>query len=102
VVTNTTLTISTLTNAEGQTTAEVQINTVIQTTETQATTEGQTTTEGHTTTETDTTTSWTNATDCEVLNAWQPDHASRTTCCSQEGITCVEDRITKMYVLLFL
>jgi hypothetical protein len=39
--------------------------------------------------------------DCAVLNAWLPQYAFNT-CCSQEGITCVEDRITEMYVLLTL
>jgi hypothetical protein len=39
--------------------------------------------------------------DCAVINSWLPWYAFNT-CCSQEGITCVEDRITEMYVLLTL
>jgi Leucine-rich repeat (LRR) protein len=35
--------------------------------------------------------------DCEILNAWLPDHANSTGCCSENGITCnEEDRITQM------
>jgi Leucine-rich repeat (LRR) protein len=39
-------------------------------------------------------------TDCEELNEWLPDHASSTGCCLQTGITCIDDRITKMYVFI--
>jgi hypothetical protein len=39
-----------------------------------------------------------NASDCAVMNDWLPDmfSATGTECCSQSGITCVSDRITKM------
>jgi hypothetical protein len=68
----------------------------------QTTSFAQTTTGGQTTTEAETTTIWTEATiDCEVLNAWKPDHANSTGCCNEEGITCNEDRITQMYVYPF-
>jgi hypothetical protein len=39
--------------------------------------------------------------DCATLNDWQPDHANRSGCCSQSGITCNEDgRVTKMYEII--
>jgi hypothetical protein len=40
-------------------------------------------------------------TDCVIMNAWLPEsfNGTGTVCCSQTGITCVNDRITEMYAL---
>jgi hypothetical protein len=40
------------------------------------------------------------ATDCEILNSGIP-AISATDCCTETpGVTCVEDRVTEMYVLI--
>jgi hypothetical protein len=36
--------------------------------------------------------------DCVTLNSLFPDQASITGCCQESGITCVDDRITEMFV----
>jgi hypothetical protein len=41
-------------------------------------------------------------TDCVIMNAWLPAMFSGTgtTCCDETGVTCVDDRITELYVYL--
>jgi hypothetical protein len=39
--------------------------------------------------------------DCVTLNSLFPDQASSTGCCQEDGITCVGDRITEMFVFHF-
>jgi Leucine-rich repeat (LRR) protein len=36
--------------------------------------------------------------DCRVMNAWLPKIFDSSTCCSQSGIVCINDRITNLYV----
>jgi Leucine-rich repeat (LRR) protein len=48
------------------------------------------------------------ATDCEILNAWQPDHASSSGCCESgfnnpnPRIYCVSGRVVKLYFIILL
>jgi hypothetical protein len=44
-----------------------------------------------------------NAGDCEFMNIWLPENFSGAgiECCSQPGIQCEDDRITRMYVLYY-
>jgi hypothetical protein len=34
--------------------------------------------------------------DCLVLNDWVPDHANSTGCCAENGIICIDDRVTEL------
>jgi Leucine-rich repeat (LRR) protein len=36
--------------------------------------------------------------DCRMMNAWLPKIFESSTCCSQSGIVCINDRITNLYV----